>query len=521
MGASNLHTGQEDVIEAQEQPRDQWGTKLGFILAAVGSAIGLGNIWRYPYIAYENGGGAFLLPYFIAIVTAGIPVLILEYTLGNRSGHAAPFAFRSISRRWEWLGWWQIAVAFFIVTYYIVIIGWVLSYIWFSFGTQWGDDTGAFFDEYLGTSESFWQVGGIQFNVLLAVVIAWAVVYAILLRGVRRGIETASKILIPTLIVMLVIITIRGLTLPGAVEGLNVLLTPDFSQLTNGSVWVAAYGQVFFSLSVGFSIMIAYSSYLSRRTDLTNSAFIVGLSNCGFEFLAALGVFSVLGFLSVQQGVPVTEVVESGIGLAFVTFPEIINQLPALNSFFGLMFFGALFFAGITSAVSILECSIAGVREKFNLSRGTAVTWVCGLAALVSLLYVTRGGLFYLDVVDRFVNNYGIVTAALVEVIFIAWVARRLGVFQDYANERSYFRAGRWWIVFLSIITPALLGIVTLYNLYFEVTTPYADYPWSGLLVFGFGVAILCVVVGFILQNVRSRDPESTGTGQPEESEAR
>jgi neurotransmitter:Na+ symporter, NSS family len=487
----------------------------------MGSAIGLGNIWRYPYIAYENGGGAFLLPYFIAIVTAGIPVLILEYTLGNRSRHAAPFAFRSVSRRWEWLGWWQIAVSFMIITYYIVIIGWVLSYIWFSIGTQWGDDTNTFFNEYIGVSESFWQIGGIQWNVLLAVVIAWAITYAILLRGVSKGIEVASKILIPALILMILIITIRGLTLPGAVEGLNVLLTPDFSQLTNGSVWVAAYGQVFFSIGVGFSIMIAYSSYLPRRSDLTNSAFIVGLSNCGFEFLAALGVFSVLGFLAVQQNVPVTEVVDSGIGLAFVTFPQIINQLPALSSFFGLMFFGALFFAGITSAVSILECSIAGVREKFDMRRTTAVNWVCGLAALVSLLYVTQGGLFYLDVIDRFMNNYGLVAAALVEVIFIALIARRLGVFQDYANERSYFRAGRWWVVFLSIVTPILLGAVTLFNLYNEVTTPYGDYPWSGLLILGFGLAILCVAVGFIMQSVKSRGPESAEVVEEERSETR
>lgn len=488
----------------------------------MGSAIGLGNIWRYPYIAYENGGGAFLLPYFIAIVTAGIPVLILEYTLGNRSRHAAPFAFRSVSRRWEWLGWWQIAVSFFIITYYIVIIGWVLSYIWFSFGTRWGDDTNAFFNEYIGVSESFWQIGGIQWNVLLAVVIAWVITYAILRRGVSKGIEVASKILIPALILMILVITIRGLTLPGAVEGLNVLLTPDFGALTDGSVWVAAYGQVFFSIGVGFSIMIAYSSYLPRRTDLTNSAFIVGLANCGFEFMAALGVFSVLGFLAVQQNVPVNEVVDSGIGLAFVTFPQIINQLPALSSFFGLMFFGALFFAGITSAVSILECSIAGVREKFDMPRATAVNWVCGLAALVSLLYVTEGGLFYLDIIDRFMNNYGLVAAALVEVIFIAWVARRLGVFQDYANESSYFRAGRWWIVFLSIVTPLLLGAVTIFNLYNEVTTPYADYPWSGIIILGFGVAILCVAVGFVMQSVKSRDPESyAGVPEEERSESR
>ncbi|MBA2442722.1 MAG: sodium-dependent transporter [Rubrobacter sp.] len=506
-------------MEAQpERPRDSFGTKFGFILAAIGSAIGLGNIWRYPYIAYENGGGAFLLPYLIAVVTAGIPVLILEYSLGNRWRSAAPFSYRALSRRWEWLGWWQIAVSFMITTYYMVIIGWVLSYTYFSIGTQWGSDPDGFFNnEYLGLSEGFWDIGGIQWGVLLTLLIAWGINYWLLRRGVSRGIEVAAKILIPTLAVMILIVTIRGLTLPGAVEGLNTLLTPDFAELLNPAVWVAAYGQVFFSIGVAFSIMIAYASYLSRRSDLANSAFIVALSNTGFEFMAALGIFSVLGFLAVQQSVSVDEVATEGIGLAFVAFPQIINELPALNSLFGVLFFGALFFAGLTSSLSILECCISGVKDKFNLSRAGAVNWVCGPAFVVSLLYVTNGGLFYLDVIDHFMNNYGLVLSALFQVVLVAWVVRRLRDQQAYVNERSYIRAGTWWIVSLAVITPVLLIVVTAFNLYEELTVAYGDYPVSGLLVFGWGVTIAVIVAAFVMQRVRSReappeDAESIGT---------
>lgn len=496
---------------AEEQGRDQWAGKLGFMLAAIGSAVGLGNIWRYPYVAYENGGGAFLVPYFIALVTAGIPVLILEYSLGHKYRSAAPFSFRSLSQKWEWLGWWQIGVSFFIVTYYMVIIGWVLSYCYYSFGTQWGDDPDTFFNEsFLGLSAGFWEFGGIQWRVLLAVAIAWIITYWLLQRGVSRGIELASKILIPSLVVMILIFVVRGLTLPGAVDGLNVLLTPDFSALLSPGVWVAAYGQIFFSLSVGFSIMIAYASYLNRRSDLTNSAFIVALSNTGFEFLAALGVFSVLGFLAFQQNATVDEVVTSGIGLAFVAFPQIINELPGLNSFFGLIFFGALLFAGITSAVSILECAIAGVREKFGLARRAAVNWVCGLAALVSVIYASRGGLYYLDVVDRWMNNYGLVLTGLAEIIFVVFVVRRLRSLQDHVNERSYIRAGGWWVVALTAITPALLGLVTILNLYSELTSRYGDYPLSGLLVFGWGLAVLVIIVGFVFQGITTRGDEAT-----------
>ncbi|MGB3633411.1 MAG: sodium-dependent transporter [Rubrobacteraceae bacterium] len=507
----------------QEEQRAQFGGKLGFILAAIGSAIGLGNIWRYPYIAYENGGGAFLLPYFIALVTAGIPVLILEYGLGHRSRSAAPFAFRAMSRKWEWLGWWQIGGSFVIMTYYIVIIGWVLSYCYYSFGTQWGSDPDTFFnDSYLGLTDSFWMIGGMQWKVVLATAIVWAVTYWLLRRGVSKGIELAAKVLIPTLVLMIAVIVVRGLTLPGAVQGLNVLLTPDFGELLNPNVWVAAYGQVFFSIGVAFSIMITYSSYLPRRTDLSNSAFIVALANTGFEFFAALGVFSVLGFLAVQQNAPIDEVVTQGVGLAFVAFPQIINELPALNSLFGLLFFGALLFAGITSAVSILECGIAGVKEKFNLSRTAAVNWMCGLCALASILFATKGGLYYLDVVDRFVNNFGLVLVALVEVVLISWVLRQLGTLQNHVNERSYIRIGNWWVYSLSIITPIILIIVMALNFYNEFTTRYGDYPLSGLIIMGWGVAVGLPVIGFILQSVRSRDggdSQASGAGTTKDEE--
>lgn len=169
------------MTEPAAEQRDQFGSKLGFIMAAIGSAIGLGNIWRYPYVVYDNGGGAFLLPYFIAIATAGIPILILEFYLGNRNQGSAPVAYRSLSQRWEWLGWWQAAITFFIGTYYMVIIGWVLAYLYYSFGTQWGSDTEGFFlGNFLGLSDSFWSVGGLQLKVLIPFVIAWAIVYWLL-----------------------------------------------------------------------------------------------------------------------------------------------------------------------------------------------------------------------------------------------------------------------------------------------------------------------------------------------------
>lgn len=494
------------MTEVVEEQRDQFSSKLGFIMAAIGSAIGLGNIWRYPYVVYDNGGGAFLLPYFIAIATAGIPILIMEYALGNRSRGSAPVAYRGLSQRWEWLGWWQAAVTFIIGTYYMVIIGWVLAYLYYSIGTQWGSETEGFFlGEFVGLSDSFWSVGSLQFKVLLPFVISWAIVYWLLIRGVGRGIQMAAMVLIPLMALMMFIIVIRGITLPGAGEGLNVLFTPDFGALLDPQVWIAAYGQVFFSIGVAFSIMIAYASYLPRRSELPNSGFIVALSNSGFEFFAALGIFSVLGFLAVQQNAPVDEVVGQGVILAFVTIPQIINQLPAFSSFFGFLFFGALLFAALTSAVSIFEVGIVAVRDKFGYARNKAVSIVCGLAFLIGLVYLTKGGLYYLDTVDHFVNNYGLVLSGLFEVILVAWVVRRLRDLQEFVNEDAYIRVGSWWIFMLSVVTPVILIIITAFNIYNEFANPYEGYPASGLIVLGGGAAVLAIVLGFIFQRVRWR----------------
>lgn len=501
--------------------RDRWGSKAGFILAAMGSAIGLGNIWRFPYVVYENGGGAFLIPYFIAIATAALPILVLEYALGHKYQTGAPFAFRGIRRAWESLGWFQVLVSLVIATYYTVILGWCLSYIWFSFGTQWGEDTGTFFiSKYLGTSANadpsgFWDIGGLRLNILLPVLVAWALIYLILRRGVSRGIELAAKVLMPALIVMLIIIVLRAITLDGATTGLDTLFTPDFGALSDPGVWIAAYGQVFFSMSIAFSIMIAYSSYLPRKTDLSNSAVIVGLSNAGFEFLAAIGVFAVLGFLAVAQGAEVTEVAgNGGVGLAFIAFPQIINTLPGLNALFGVLFFGTLFFAGLTSAVSILECVIAAVREKFGLGRAAAVNVVCGLAALASLLYVTNGGLFYLDTIDHFFNNFGLVISGLLEVVLVAWVARQLNPLRQHVNAISYLRVGLGWTISLTVITPVLLIVMTLYNFWNELQEPYEGYPQTGLVALGWAMVLVAAVLAVGASRLKDRGPQGAVVGQ-------
>ena len=481
------------------EKREQWGTRTGFVLAAIGSAIGLGNIWRFPYVAYDNGGGAFFVPYLFAMLTAGIPFLILEFGMGHKIRGSAYQIFSRLSKRWEWLGWWQILVSFTICIYYVAVVGWSISYFLLAFNQGWGADTGAyFFKTYLELSDSPLNPAGIRWPVFASVLAAWAICWVVLFKGVKRGIEIASKILMPLLFVMVIIITVRAVTLPGSLEGVNWMFKPDFSKLTDINVWIAAYGQIFFSLSIGFAIMITYSSYLPKKSDITNNAFITGFANCGFSILCGILVFSVLGHMAQHQGVGIDKVVSSGVGLAFITIPKAVNSLP-WPVFFGTLFFLALVFAGMSSLISICEVSVAALTDRFNFDRKKAVSVFCLIGFLFSIIFTTRAGLLVLDIVDHFINNFGVLTGGLVEIIFIAWFCRLVD-FQEHINKISDFTVGSWWIYCLKILTPLALGIISIMNLVEDITVPYGKYPQEALASLGWAPVIGILVIGVVIQ---------------------
>ncbi|WP_413304133.1 sodium-dependent transporter [Bacillus sp. 1P10SD] len=482
------------------EKRQQWGSRYGFIMAAVGSAVGLGNIWRFPAVAYENGGGAFFLPYLFAILTAGIPILILEFTIGQKYRGSAPLSLFRMNKKAEWLGWWQVLISFVICTYYSVIIAWAIKYTIYSFGTQWGSDPSKFlFGKVLQLSDKPGEIGGLVSGIVTPLLCVWAVTLFVLFRGVSKGIEKLNKIFLPTLIVMFLVIVVRALTLDGAASGLNAFFKPNWDMILNGKVWIAAYGQIFFSLSIGFAIMITYSSYLPKKSDINNNAFITAFANSGFELLAGIGVFAALGFMAKQQGVPIDEVVSSGIGLAFVVFPSIINEFPGLNGLFGVLFFLSLVFAGMTSLISIVETFVAGVQDKFNVSRTKAVL-IGGLAAtVISLLFATNGGLYLLDVVDYFINNFGIVFAGLIEVILVAWFFKGLTGLQKHTNEISDLRVGTWWKVCLGVVTPLVLGYMMFDNIRQNLKQNYENYPTELIMYAGVLLVAFTILVAVLL----------------------
>ncbi len=474
--------------------REQWGSRAGFILAAVGSAIGLGNIWRFPYMAYENGGGAFFIPYLFAMITAGIPFMILEFSMGQKYKGSAPKTLAKIHERFEWLGWFQVGVAFCIAVYYVAVVGWAISYFVLSFNQGWGQDTNSFFfSEYLGLGDnSPTNLGSIQWQIALVMTVAWAITYAAIVGGVKAGIERMSKVMMPILFVLVLALIARMIFLPGALDGVNYMFKPDFSKIWDVKVWAAAYGQIFFTLSIGFSIMLAYSSYLPEKSDITNNAFMTVLINCGFSILAGIMIFSVLGYMAQVQGKALTDVVSAGVGLAFVTLPQAINLLPAPYILGPVLFF-ALVVAGLSSLISILEAVVASVMDKFHWSRKKAANIVLGCGFIISLAFATNGGLLLLDLVDHFTNNIGIMAGCFIEILLMTWLVKIADV-RKYVNGISDFSISTWFDVCLRFITPVILAVILVTKVHTLLTEGYGGYDLSlGWII----IFALWVIAGF------------------------
>jgi neurotransmitter:Na+ symporter, NSS family len=485
--------------------KQQWGSRLGFIMAAVGSAIGLGNIWRFPYMVYENGGGAFLIPYFIALLTAGIPIMIMEFSIGHKSRSGAPLSFSRLNKKWEWLGWWQTGISAAIAVYYVAVVGWSFSYMGFALTNAWGSDPADFFlNDYLAITSGPFELGSIQIGIFLTIVIAWFLNFLASYGGVQKGLERANKVLMPVLIVMLLVIVVRAVSLPGAAQGLELLFKPDFSRILDPTVWIAAYGQIFFSLSIAFAIMLTYSSYLPRKSDIVNNAFMTALLNCGFSILAGIAIFSIIGFMQFQAGGTLPEKM-AGVFLAFVTLPSAVSQLPALNALIGILLFMTLAFAGLSSFISINEVVVRSIVDKFGFARRKVSIYYTLIAGAVSMIFATGGGLHILDLVDHYINNYGIVFAGLIEVILLGWFYN-LSSLREHANLTSDFKVGKWWDIMIKFVTPLVLGVNSVLNLITDLKSNYSGYSTAAQIVFGWGLIAMLVVVAVIAAKLKWHD---------------
>lgn len=495
--------------------REQWKSQWGFIVAALGSAVGLGNIWRFSYVAYENGGGAFLLPYVIALLVTGIPLLILEFGIGHERIGSAPLAFAKYKKQWEWLGWWAIVfIMFGIELYYSVVISWCINYFSIAFDLGWGSNPQDFFmNQFLHVTKDASVLGDIQYDILTGLAIVWGVSWFITYRGVTKGLETANKIFIPLLLILMAVLVFWSFTLEGAVKGLEQYFYPDFNKLRDPKVWVTAFGQVFFSLSLGFGIMITYASYLPEKSDLTRSSIITGLMDSAFAIFAGVAVFAVLGFMEHSGGTAIKDV-NAGPGLAFVAYPQALNIMaeqvsPIIGRVFGVLFFLALIFAGFSSSISIIEAFVSAIIDKFHVNRKLAVSIISIIGFLGGIIFTTGAGLHWLDIVDHYINQYGLIMVGLLECLIVGWFFQ-ISLLRLHINEVSSFRLGEWWSTTIKVIIPVILSLILAGAFWKELENPYGgEWYYIGLIWLGFTVIIAIILAAmkwrFDIDNHESR----------------
>ena len=497
--------------------RAHWTSRSAFVLAAIGSAVGLGNLIRFPYICSKYGGGAFLVAYLVALATAGVPIMILEFGLGHISEGSAPKAFRKIHPQLEWLGWIAAGVGFVIVVYYAVIMAWSFNYFLDSFSIMnWASDAGAHFSKTLGLdavsaaakatgAESAFTWTRPMPMLVLGLVVTWIAVVA----SVWKGATTVSKVVYVTVIVpwlILVIFVIRAVTLPGAAEGLKIYLSPDWKMLLNGEMWLAAYTQVFFSLSIGFGIMIAYASFLPKKSDLVKNAVIICVADSLTAFIAGLAVYGCLGYLKVKEGVDISEM--KGLGLTFIIYPKLISLLPWGQRFFGVLFYLMILTLGVDSAFSLLESFASAVRDKWNMPHWKANLIVGGLGLAGGLPLLSGAGLFWIDTADHFMTYYGLALVVLIECVVVADIygCRRLC---RHLNEVSEWKVGALWDVMVMAVAPAALLVFLVVETVQRYRQTYEGYPRKLEFLAGWLILILLPVVARALQAIPwTKEPE-------------
>ena len=426
------------------QQQNQWDSSIAFIFAMIGAAVGLGNIWRFSYVLYSNGGGSFFIPYLIAIAIMGIPFLILEYGVGFTFKESFSSIMRDINPKFEIIAWILVLFVYIVTIYYMVILSWDLVYLGSSFTFSWGADAAHYFVNTVGGSSNLSNASFLLIPTTIGVVVLWIVLWFIAHKNVDKGIGKVSKILIPALFVIMGFIIIYALTLPGAGIGINTLLTPDWSKLTDVNIWLAAFAQIIFSLSMGQAIAVTYASYLPENSKLINNVFIVVASNSLFEICTAFGVFSILGYMSFTNGTPMVQLITEGTGLIFIVFPMIFNIMGPIGRIIAPLLFLAILFAGITSALGFLEPMLNTTADKLGWSRKKTATVLAVIGCVFSLILTSGISSYLVGIIDSFVNEFGILILIGIQCIIFAWFYG-IDKFLPVLNGLSIINVGKTW----------------------------------------------------------------------------
>jgi NSS family neurotransmitter:Na+ symporter len=492
-------------------------------LAAVGSAVGLGNAWRFPGLASKHGGGAFLLVYLVVLFALGIPLLAMEISIARRMKQGAAGSMRGLNRKFEPIGWMATANAFVIVTYYAMVFGWVLlmivgavkfagmtgdadaaSNLWMTLTQTTGD---------VPHSASDWAI---PIPVLLSLIVSWLLIYYC----IRDGAASVGKVVKYTVfvpVILLIVMAIKGIMMPGAVAGLKQFFIPDVSAFADSSLWIDAIGQVFFSLSIMMAIMFAYGSYLDDGSNIAVDTIIIALSDMAVSVLSGIVMYSTMGGVGMLDSMTA-----SGISTAFIVYPVTIVNLTSngtVNAIFGVIFYLMLATLAIDSAFSIVEGVSASVADKFRLDRKKTTIGICCVAAVISLVYATRSGLAWLDIVDNWTNQFNLIFIGILEALAVGWGFGTKRVLDEVNRNTKNFKMPAWWFsTSVRFVAPALLIIIFVWNVVsiFRNGGIYGYTAWAEIIA-GWFITFLVLISGFIIRKIVEAK-EKKGFVEPDET---
>lgn len=491
-----------------EKKRDMWASRSTFILASIGSAVGLGNAWRFPGLAAKHGGGTFLLVYLVALFLIGIPLLMMEISIARKFHKGAGESMRGINRKMEFVGWAATANAFVIVTYYAIVFAWVLLMVFgaLKFAGMTGDVQSAS-QVFTNLTQTTWDVKGytIPLPVFISALVAWGAIYYC----IRNGANSVGKVVKYTVImpvVLLLIMAVKGCTMDGAMEGLQRFFVPQLEAFADPSLLVDAFGQVFYSLSIMMAIMFAYGSYLREDANIAEDAIIIAASDAAVSVLSGIVMFSTMGGVGMLD-----DISASGIATAFIIYPQTIVNLTSVgwvNALFGMIFYLMLVTLAIDSAFSIVEGVSASVSDKFKLDSRKTTRVICIIAGIISLIYTTRAGLAWLDIVDNWTNQINLIVIGVLECITVGWLFDPDKVLKQINRNTNKFKMPRFWFrASVRFIAPIVLSILFVWNLYdlFAIKGGHYGYALWAELIGGWLVSVLVFCSGFFVRLVVQR----------------
>ncbi len=492
--------------------REKWSSRSAFILAAIGSAVGLGNAWRFPGLAAKYGGGAFLFVYLIAMLVIGIPLLMMEISVARYTRQGAPGSMRALNKKAESIGWIAVSNGIGISIYYAAVFAWVILMfvISFKFMNMTGDTDAAsnLWAETIKTTGTTSGFTTISWPVLGCLIAAWVLCYVC----IRNGTTTVGKVVKFTVslpVICLLIMAVRGIMMPGAMAGLAKLFIPEWTALADSNIWVDAIGQVFYSLSTSMAIMFAYGSFLDKDSNIVIDTFIISFSDMFISILAGVVMFTTMSGVGMLD-----QMSDSGIATAFIIYPQAIVQIsssPVFNMIFAFIFYFCLITLAIDSLFSIIEGISTAVSDKFKLSKKKTTLTICIIEGILSLIFVTGAGLAVLDIVDHFINSFTLIITGVLEMVAAGWFFKTTKILTELNRNTKKFKMPSWWFLpSIKVISPVALAGLFAWNVYglFKSGGIYGaatdensvGYSLASNIIFGWCLIALILLSGLIIR---------------------